>query len=189
LAEVERIAADAHDERAVEAAVAGADGVVNAVSLYVERGSETFRSVHVEAAARIASAARRTGVLRLVHLSGIGADAASSSAYIRSRGEGEAAVQAAFPAAVIIRPGVMFAPDDGFLTTILGLLHQLASRQAVAGIRPSRAPSCSRTGSRSPSIASRKTERANSSGFTVVLPIDLSVSHASSNAVSSTTSV
>jgi hypothetical protein len=66
---------------------------------------------------------------------------------------------------------------------------QLASRQAVAGIRPSSASSCSRTGSRSPSIASRKTERANSSGFTVVLPIDLSVSHASSNAASNTTSV
>ena len=69
---VERIAADAHDERAVEAAVAGADGVVNAVSLYVERGSETFRSVHVEAAARVANAARRAGVMRLAHLSGIG---------------------------------------------------------------------------------------------------------------------
>ena len=65
---------------------------------------------------------------------------------------------------------------------------QLAS-PTVAGIRPSSAPSCSRTGSRSPSIASRTTERANSSGFTVVLPIDLSVSHASSNAVSNTTSV
>jgi uncharacterized protein YbjT (DUF2867 family) len=122
---VERIAADAHNECSVEAAVAGADGVVNAVSLYVERESETFRSVHVEAAARVASAARRAGVKRLAHLSGIGADAASSSPYIRSRGEGEAAVQAAFPGAVIIRPAVMFAPDDGFLTTILGLLRLL----------------------------------------------------------------
>jgi uncharacterized protein YbjT (DUF2867 family) len=122
---VELIAADAHDERAVETAVAGADGVVNAVSLYVERGSATFRSVHVEAAARVASAARRAGVKRLAHLSGIGADAASSSPYIRSRGEGEAAVQAAFPGAVIIRPAVMFAPDDGFLTTILWLLRLL----------------------------------------------------------------
>ena len=122
---VQRIAVDAHDERSVEAAVAGAEGVVNAISLYLERGSETFRSVHVEAAARVASAARRAGVMRLVHLSGIGADAASSSSYIRSRGEGEAAVQAAFPGAVIIRPAVMFAPDDGFLTTILGLLRLL----------------------------------------------------------------
>jgi nucleoside-diphosphate-sugar epimerase len=51
-------------------AVAGADGVVNAVGQYVERGSATFRPVHVEAAARVASAARRAGVKRLAHLSG-----------------------------------------------------------------------------------------------------------------------
>src|SRR6201987_5004300 len=121
----EQIAADAHDERSIEAAVAGADGVVNAISLYVEHGSDTFHSVHVEAAARIASVARRVGAKRLVHLSGIGADAASSSPYIRSRGEGEAAVQAAFPGAIIIRPAVMFAPDDSFLTTILRLLRRL----------------------------------------------------------------
>ena len=59
--DVKQIAADAHDDRSVEAAIAGADGVVNAISLYVEHGSETFHSVHVEAAARIASAARRLG--------------------------------------------------------------------------------------------------------------------------------
>jgi len=122
-ANVEQIAADAHDERSVDAAVEGADGVVNAISLYVEHGSDTFHSVHVEAAARIARAARRVGTKRLVHLSGIGADAASPSPYIRSRGEGEAAVQAAFPGAIIVRPAVMFAPDDGFLTTILRLLR------------------------------------------------------------------
>src|SRR5713101_2859291 len=122
---VEQVVADAHDERSVEAAVAGADGVVNAISLYVEHGADTFHSVHVEAAARIASVARRVGAKRLVHLSGIGADAASTSPYIRSRGEGEAAVQAAFPGAVIIRPAVMFAPDDSFLTTILWLLRLL----------------------------------------------------------------
>jgi uncharacterized protein YbjT (DUF2867 family) len=122
---VKQILADAHDERSVEAAVAGADGVVNAISLYVEHGSETFRSVHEEAAATIASVARRVGAKRLVHISGIGADTASPSPYIRSRGEGEAAVQAAFPGAVIIRPAVLFARDDGFLTEILRLLRIL----------------------------------------------------------------
>jgi len=122
---VEQIVADAHDERSVEAAVVGADGVVNAISLYVEHGGDTFHSVHVEAAARIARVARQAGVKRFVHLSGIGADAASPSPYIRNRGEGEAAVQAAFPGAVIVRPAVMFAPDDAFLTTILGLLRTL----------------------------------------------------------------
>jgi len=122
---VEQIIADARDERSVEAAVADTDGVVNAISLYVEHGGDTFHSVHVEAAARIARVARRAGTKRFVHLSGIGADAASPSPYIRTRGEGEAAVQAAFPGAVIIRPGIMFAPGDAFLTTILKLLRTL----------------------------------------------------------------
>jgi uncharacterized protein YbjT (DUF2867 family) len=122
---VKRIHADAHDERSVEAAVVGADAVVNAISLYVQHGSDTFHSIHVEAAAKIASLARRVGAKRLVHISGIGADAASPSPYIRSRGEGEAAVQAAFPGAVIVRPAVLFAQDDGFLTTILRLLRVL----------------------------------------------------------------
>ncbi|MCP3465629.1 complex I NDUFA9 subunit family protein [Bradyrhizobium sp. CCGUVB23] len=122
---VEQIVADAHDERAVEAAVVGADGVVNAISLYVEHGGDTFHSVHVEAAARIARVARRAGTKRFVHLSGIGAAAASPSPYIRNRGEGEAAVQAAFPGAVVIRPAVMFGADDAFLTTLLRLLRTL----------------------------------------------------------------
>jgi len=122
---IEQIAADAHDQRSVEAAVAGADGVVNAISLYVEHGSDTFRSVHVETAAKIARAARQAGIRRFVHISGIGANTASPSPYIRSRGEGEAAVQTAFPGAVIVRPAVIFASDDAFLTTILRLLRSL----------------------------------------------------------------
>jgi uncharacterized protein YbjT (DUF2867 family) len=107
------------------AAVAGADGVVNAISLYVEDGSDTFHSVHVETAANIARAASQAGVRRFVHLSGIGANAASLSPYIRSRGEGEAAVHTAFAGAAIVRPAIMFAPDDAFVTTILRLLRSL----------------------------------------------------------------
>jgi uncharacterized protein YbjT (DUF2867 family) len=121
----EPIAVDAHDERCVEAALAGADGVVNAISLYVEHGSDTFHSVHVEVASKIAGAARQAGIRRFVHISGIGASTASPSTYIRSRGEGEVAVQTAFPGAVIVRPAVMFAADDAFLTTILRLLRSL----------------------------------------------------------------
>jgi uncharacterized protein YbjT (DUF2867 family) len=122
---IEQIAADAHDEHSVAAAVAGTDGVVNAISLYVQHGSDTFHSVHVEAAGKIAKAARQAGTKRFVHISGIGANTASSSPYIRSRGEGEAAVQTAFPDAVIVRPAAMFAADDAFLATILRLLRSL----------------------------------------------------------------
>ena len=116
---------DIHDERAVADVLARAYGVVNAVSLYVEHGRETFYSVHVEAAQRVAVQARRAGVERLAHVSGIGADPASPSLYIGKRGEGELVVQAAFPDAIIIRPAVMFGPDDAFLTTILELLRRL----------------------------------------------------------------
>jgi uncharacterized protein YbjT (DUF2867 family) len=138
----EQIAADAHDQRSVEAAVAGADGVVNAISLYVEHGADTFHSVHVETAAKIASVAKQAGIGRFVHVSGIGANAAASSPYIRSRGEGEAAVQTAFPGAVIVRPAVMFAPDDAFLTTILRLLRSMPAYPVFGDGRTRLQPVC-----------------------------------------------
>jgi uncharacterized protein YbjT (DUF2867 family) len=116
---------DIADENSLATAVAGAQGAVNAVSLYVERGNATFRSVHVEGAARVAAVARRAGVEHLVHVSGIGADPGSSSPYIRSRGEGELAVKSEFPDATIVRPAVMFGPDDAFLATTLTLLRKL----------------------------------------------------------------
>jgi uncharacterized protein YbjT (DUF2867 family) len=123
--QLESVAADIHEERAVADALAGAYGAVNAVSLYVEHGRETFHSVHVEAAGRLASQAARAGLERLALISGIGADAASSSRYIRKRGEGELAVRRAFAEAALIRPAVMFGADDSFLTTILDLIRRL----------------------------------------------------------------
>ncbi len=123
--QLQSVDANIHDARSVADALAGAYGVVNAVSLYGEHGRETFHSVHVESAQRVATQAHRAGVERLVHVSGIGSDAASPSLYIRKRGEGELAVRAAFPDVTLIRPAVMFGPDDAFLTTILKLLRRL----------------------------------------------------------------
>jgi uncharacterized protein YbjT (DUF2867 family) len=120
---LEVVGADVGDDRSVISAVAGAFAVVNAVSLYVERGSDTFRSVHVEAAARVARYSRGSGVQRLAHVSGIGADAQSHSSYIRSRGEGEFAVRAAFSEATIIRSSAMFGPDDAFLIPLMKMLR------------------------------------------------------------------
>jgi uncharacterized protein YbjT (DUF2867 family) len=122
---LQSVRANIHDERSVADALAGAYGVVNAASLYVERGQETFHSVHVESAQRVAAQARRASVDRLIHISGIGADVDSQSRYIRKRGEGELAVRAAFGDALFVRPAVMFGPDDAFLTTILSLLRLL----------------------------------------------------------------
>ena len=122
---LQSVEADIHDEQSVARALAGAYGAVNAISLYVEHGTETFHSLHVECAQRLATQARQAGVERLVHVSGIGADVASPSRYVRKRREGELAVRAAFADALLIRPAVMFGPDDSFLTTIVTLLERL----------------------------------------------------------------
>lgn len=119
------VAADIADASAVAGTVTGAFAVVNAVSLYVERGSATFRAIHVDAAAAVAECARRSGVTRLVHVSGIGADPAAASPYIRSRGEGEDAVRRAFPDATIVRPAVMFGRNDAFLSPLIGMVRRL----------------------------------------------------------------
>jgi uncharacterized protein YbjT (DUF2867 family) len=119
------IRADIRDEGAVQAAIAGAYGVVNAVSLYSESGTETFQALHVKAAGQLASQAKRAGVERFIHVSGIGADPDSRSSYIKSRGEGELVVRSAFANASIVRPAVMFGDDDAFLNTIVKLLRRL----------------------------------------------------------------
>jgi NADH dehydrogenase len=124
-AEIASARADVNDDHSVAAAIADCFAVVNAVSLYVERGTDTFRLVHVDAAARVARLSAAAGLEKLVHISGIGADAGSPSAYIRSRGEGEAAVLQEFPAATLVRPAVMFGPDDTFLVPLLSLLRRL----------------------------------------------------------------
>ena len=110
--------ADVRDEAQVVAALRGADAAVNAVSLYVERGGLDFESVHVGGAGRIARLGREAGLHQLVHISGIGADAGSPSAYVRARARGEAAVLEAWPAATVLRPSVLFGEDDSFLRTL-----------------------------------------------------------------------
>jgi NADH dehydrogenase len=122
---IEAVHADVNDDGSVARALVGAWAAVNTVSLYVERGKDTFHAVHVEAAKRIAVLAHQAGVETLVHISGIGANAGSASPYIRSRGEGEAAVLDALPSAKLVRPTVMFGPGDRFLTPLLAMLRRL----------------------------------------------------------------
>lgn len=119
------VQADLRDPRSVLAALDGADAAVNAVSLYVESRDATYQSIHVEGAGRLARAAAEAGVDRVVHISGIGSDSRSTSAYIRARGEGEDAVRADFPGTTILRPSVLFGPDDAFLTTLVGRVQRL----------------------------------------------------------------
>lgn len=112
--QVTPLRADLSDPKAVAMAVAGADAVVNAVGILYESGKRTFDAVHVKGAATVAQAAKAAGVKALVHLSALGADKNSESAYGRSKAAGEEAVLSAFPGAVILRPSVVFGADDDF---------------------------------------------------------------------------
>jgi uncharacterized protein YbjT (DUF2867 family) len=122
---VERVAADLRNAESVARAVAAADWVVNAVGLYRERRGESFQDVHVAGARRVAEAAAESGAEALVHVSGIGADPASPSGYVRARAAGETAVRAAFARATILRPSVLFGPGDSFVNSLARIARAL----------------------------------------------------------------
>lgn len=112
--QVEPVACNIRDDATVRAVMRGADAVVNCVGILNRAGKNTFDSVQAEGAARIARIAAEEGVANLVHISSIGADAASDSEYQRTKAAGEAGVLAAFPKAVILRPSIIFGNEDGF---------------------------------------------------------------------------
>ncbi len=112
--QVEPVLCNVRDDASVRSVMLGADAVVNCVGILNRSGKNTFDSVQADGAARIARIAADLGVAQLVQLSAIGADAASNSDYARTKGQGEAAVLAAYPRAVILRPSIIFGNEDGF---------------------------------------------------------------------------
>jgi NADH dehydrogenase len=112
--QVEPVACNIRDDASVRAVIRGADAVVNCVGVLNGVGANTFDAVQAEGAGRVARIAAELGVARLVQISAIGADAQSDSDYARTKGEGEAAVLAAFPSAVILRPSIIFGTEDQF---------------------------------------------------------------------------
>lgn len=112
--QVEPLACNIRDDASVRSMIRGADAVVNCVDVLNGIGANTFDAVQAEGAGRIARLAAAEGVGALVHVSAIGADAGADSDYARTKGAGEAAVRAAFPAAVILRPSVIFGTEDHF---------------------------------------------------------------------------
>lgn len=118
----------------VDAALEGADAVVNLVAVLNEKGAQRFDALHVEGARAVAEAAARRGVGRLVHVSALGA-APKGSRYARSKYEGEQAVRAALPSAVILRPSIVFGPEDHFFNRF-GAMAQTAAAFAPFGFLP-----------------------------------------------------
>lgn len=118
LGQTQFVSASVTSVASVDHAVAGADSVVNLVGIL--KGD--FDTIHRKGAANVAAAAKAAGIDSLVQVSAIGADPASASAYGRSKGEGEAAVRAAFPDATIIRPSIVFGQEDAFLNRFAAML-------------------------------------------------------------------
>ncbi|WP_116132806.1 complex I NDUFA9 subunit family protein [Tropicimonas sp. IMCC34043] len=112
--QVEPVLCNIRNEDSVRAAMQGADVVINCVGILAEHGKNSFEALQVEGAGRIARLAAEAGIARMVHISAIGADAGSDSAYGRTKAAGEAAVRAAMPGAVILRPSIIFGPEDEF---------------------------------------------------------------------------
>jgi NADH dehydrogenase len=134
--QVEPVFANIRDDDSVRAAVHGADVVINCVGILSERGKNKFNLVQNHGAARVARIAAEEGAARLVHVSAIGADPNSDSLYADSKGDGEAAVLAAFPTAVILRPSIVFGPEDQFFNRFAAITRMAPALPVVgAGTR------------------------------------------------------
>ncbi|WP_036288792.1 complex I NDUFA9 subunit family protein [Methylocystis sp. ATCC 49242] len=112
--QVMAVQANVRKPESVAAALRGAEAVVNLVGILAETGAQKFSDVQAAGARAVAEAAKAAGIDNVVHISAIGADPKSASAYGRSKAEGEAAMHAAVPTAVILRPSIIFGPEDDF---------------------------------------------------------------------------
>ena len=129
------IAASLRHEGSIAAAVAGADAVINLVGILYERGRQSFAEIHAEGARRVAVAARAAAAARLVQVSAIGAASASPTANERSHAARAAAVAAAFPGASIVRPSIVFGPEDGFFNRFAAMARVSPVLPLVGGGR------------------------------------------------------
>lgn len=125
--QVQLVQANVRDRASVARAVEGASAVVNLTGVLHQHGRQKFLAVHAQGARNIAEAARDAGVTRFALVSAIGADEKSASAYARSKAEGERAVLEILPTATILRPSVVFGPEDEFFNKFADLLRFVPS--------------------------------------------------------------
>ena len=130
--QIHAVQANIRDRASVEAAARGAHVLVNLVGILFERGRQRFETVHTVGAEQVALTAAAQGA-RLAHVSAIGADPQSPSAYARSKAEGERRVLAAQPAATVIRPSILFGPEDDFFNRFAALARISPALPLVGG--------------------------------------------------------
>jgi uncharacterized protein YbjT (DUF2867 family) len=131
--QIARLGANLLDDARLAAAIAGADAVVNLVGILHESGSQRFDAIHHQGPARLGALAKAAGVKRLVHISALGADPAAPSAYGRSKAAGEQALRAGFPEATILRPSIVFGPEDKFFNRFAALAQLLPALPLIGG--------------------------------------------------------
>ncbi len=119
--QIHAIQANLRYRDSIARAVQGADAVVNLVGILAESGRQKFATVQAQGARFVAEEAARAGITTFVQMSAIGADARSESGYARSKAQGEAAVLAAIPSAIILRPSIVFGPEDQFFNRFANL--------------------------------------------------------------------
>jgi NADH dehydrogenase len=135
LARIQHVAADILDDPAVQAAIRGADTIINLVGILSQAQRQTFTAIHEDGARRVAATARRLGVRQLVHVSALGASRTAPALADRSKAAGEAAVRATFPEATIIRPSLVYGPDDHFFNGFAALAPRLPVLPLIGGGR------------------------------------------------------
>lgn len=119
--QIDIVQANVRNLASVQRALEGASAAVNLVGLLYQSGRQKFEAVHVEGAGNVAQAATDMGVGQLVQMSALGADPNASSGYAVTKARGEAAARAAFPAAVVVRPSIVFGPEDDFFNRFASL--------------------------------------------------------------------
>ncbi len=119
----EYIQADVLDDVAVGGGIAGTGAVVNLVGTLTETARQTYRAVHVEGARRVALAAQRHGVMRLIHISALGASPTSPAISDQTKAGGEQAVRAVFPQVTLVRPSLTFGEDDHFFSRFAAMIR------------------------------------------------------------------
>ncbi len=123
------------DEGAVRDVLAGAEAAINLVGVLFERGRQSFKAVHLDGARRVAEAAAAAGVKQLSQISAIGAEATADAKYARSKGAAEQAVRDAFPAAVVLRPSIVFGPEDEFFNLFASMAQMSPALPLIGGGR------------------------------------------------------
>jgi NADH dehydrogenase len=131
--QIDVVQANIRNRASIQRALDGATAAVNLVGVLYASGRQGFQAVHAMGAQNVAELAREQGVTRLVQVSALGADAESASKYAHTKAEGEAAARAVFPDAVVVRPSIVFGPDDHFFNRFAAMATVAPALPLIGG--------------------------------------------------------